>query len=1058
MKKILLATGVCVAALGGLVFVLPMAASSDALRTALSGQLSRISGADIALNGPIQFSVVPDFGILVEDFSYSALDGGLDITADRSVASVALWPLLTGQIQVTGIELRSPHILLGAGAQSKPDEIGAATDQNGDIFKVIAGYLENIAIDHITVTDGEVATLADGATTSLASDIDLRLSIPGLAAPASLNVAATLDGNRVELGTEIGSLRDLLGRQPAQFAISAKASEPLHPALADLTAKGSIQLADDGSYRIAGGEIDSIGQKMLLDLHYAPGDRPSVVARVKAGSLAYADFAPQTPEAPTEEPQAGTAIATPLDLSALKALDADIEVYAEAITVGEATARDVVLAARLESGKLITTLDSTDIAGGSLLASMALDANVVPTVSSGSVNLTSIDMAQLLALAGQDAPVRGALSSELQYAFKGMDASSIRNSLNLRGTASIAQGRVEVPQLASFAGSGAGVVDALTARVRIEDILKPMAVSGSARWNGEAVNFTSSLTATDFLWGETSTVAVAVEAQPVNASFSGTITPSGKVSGKADIAAPSLTRALGWLGQSVGTPLGRLAFSGGVSVDGTNFALTDSRIQLDDIAASGGLSLAMGGKPTLTANLAVDTLDFGTLMGSGSAAPAAAASGPAPIDLSMLRLFNADIRLAANQLGYGKVQMGPATAALTVTDGVARLVVPQAGFYGGTATADITANGAGSVPAITLTAGMDGVQALGLLDSAAGFDKIEGRLKASVEVTGAGADTEAFARSLNGPVNVLVTDGAIRGIDVAGLVRNVRSLIGAGYAPDANARTEFSELSVPITITNGLARAEDIRVLGPFVRMSGAGTVDLASQTIDMRLDPRVVGSLDGQGGDFDVSGLGMPIMVTGPLSGPRIYPDLTSILADPNRALQALSELGGGVGDLAGTASGLLEGLGTNFGDQTGSVGTGLVNDAIGQMLGGQQPAAGTEGNGSLLNTVVGNALGQQFPGLLSPGQPQTQPPALTQPAPTAAPGTVPLPRPDPRGPAPVPTAPQVVPPAQHPAPQPAAPTPPAQQLFDLLVPQQPAPDGGNTDPLGGLFNQLGF
>src|SRR5690606_26133809 len=133
-----------------------------------------------------------------------------------------------------------------------------------------------------------------------------------------------------------------------------------------------------------------------------------------------------------------------------------------------------------------------------------------------------------------------------------------------------------------------------------------MAVSGSARWNGEQVNFTTSLTATDFLWGETGTVAVALEAQPVNASFSGTITPSGKVSGKADIAAPSLTRALGWLGQSVGTPLGRLAFSGDVSLDGTNFALTDSRIQLDDSAASGGLSLAMGGKPTLTANLAVD--------------------------------------------------------------------------------------------------------------------------------------------------------------------------------------------------------------------------------------------------------------------------------------------------------------------------------------------------------------------------------------------------------------------------------------------------------------------
>ncbi|WP_162783805.1 hypothetical protein [Devosia naphthalenivorans] len=51
----------------------------------------------------------------------------------------------------------------------------------------------------------------------------------------------------------------------------------------------------------------------------------------------------------------------------------------------------------------------------------------------------------------------------------------------------------------------------------------------------------------------------------------------------------------------------------------------------------------------------------------------------------------------------------------------------------------MTANGAGDVPAIELATGLDGVQALPLLSAAAGFDRIEGGLKASVQVSGSGA-------------------------------------------------------------------------------------------------------------------------------------------------------------------------------------------------------------------------------------------------------------------------------------------------------------------------------
>ena len=313
----------------------------------------------------------------------------------------------------------------------------------------------------------------------------------------------------------------------------------------------------------------------------------------------------------------------------MRNIDADIELRADALQAGEAIARDVVIGAKLQNGQLDTSVSSGQIAGGSLTASMLMDVNADIPQASGSLNLSSIDIESLMSLAGQAAPATGNLSSQLQYAFRGADVETIRNSVNLRGEVSIAEGRIDVPQLEGVVGQGAGVVDALNATAQIEDVRQPLSLSGTAQWNGEAVSFATSLALSDLLWGQPGGVAVDFKSQPLNANFSGTVSPDGGVSGKADIAAASLSRALGWFGQNTGTPLGQFAFSGGISVGSTGLAMTDATIGLDDIHAKGSLSVMTAGKPKITAALSVDTLDFGKLTGGGGTGAAAASSGPA---------------------------------------------------------------------------------------------------------------------------------------------------------------------------------------------------------------------------------------------------------------------------------------------------------------------------------------------------------------------------------------------------------------------------------------------
>src|SRR5690606_27144323 len=96
--------------------------------------------------------------------------------------------------------------------------------------------------------------------------------------------------------------------------------------------------------------------------------------------------------------------------------------------------------------------------------------------ASGSLDLASIDIQRLMTLAGRQAPVSGRLSSDLHYAFIGLDAGAIRDSVNAKGSVTIEGGVVDVPQLADVAGSGAGRVEALDLKAQITDIDAPVAV------------------------------------------------------------------------------------------------------------------------------------------------------------------------------------------------------------------------------------------------------------------------------------------------------------------------------------------------------------------------------------------------------------------------------------------------------------------------------------------------------------------------------------------------------------------------------------------------------
>ena len=169
-------------------------------------------------------------------------------------------------------------------------------------------------------------------------------------------------------------------------------------------------------------------------------------------------------------------------------------------------------------------------------------------------------------------------------------------------------------------------------------------------------------------------------------------------------------------------------------------------------------------------------------------------------------------------------------------------------------------------------------------------------MTAKIDARGRGNSQRAIMSSLNGAMDLLFQDGEIRGVNVADMVRTLAASIINGWNESGSKATELSELSALFRMEGGRATTDNFRLVGPLVRVSGTGTVDIGAKTLQFKLDPKLVASLEGQGGAGKPAGFGVPVVVQGAWSSPRIYPEIAGILDNPDAAFGKLKDLGSGL------------------------------------------------------------------------------------------------------------------------------------------------------------------
>jgi AsmA protein len=371
---------------------------------------------------------------------------------------------------------------------------------------------------------------------------------------------------------------------------------------------------------------------------------------------------------------------------------------------------------------------------------------------------------------------------------------------------------------------------------------------------------------------------------------------------------------------------------------------------LGDGAFNGWASADLASKPLVKLDL-----DFQRLNVAMSHADAGAAAQPwsnASIDLTGLNYVDAQVRISAAELNIGEGHFAPAAIEATLASGALKAQISNLGAYDGSANGDVTIDASTSNPALALRADLTGVRALPLLRSLADFDKLDGKMQARISVRSSGLSQRAIMTNLAGTAFVVFQDGAIRGLNIAQMIRSLTSGTLSGWQESKEQATDLTQLSASFKIDKGQAQTTDLNLVGPLVRVTGVGTIDLVTKQIAIRVEPKLVMTTEGQGRASDPVGLGIPVMIDGPWTAPRIYPDMQGILDNPDAAYAKLKEMGKGLFGANGAGLGGLLGGGQGQGTAGGQSSGGNPPDPLSGRLG--------ETIGNLLQQGLSGGLGQ--------------------------------------------------------------------------------------------------
>jgi len=369
---------------------------------------------------------------------------------------------------------------------------------------------------------------------------------------------------------------------------------------------------------------------------------------------------------------------------------------------------------------------------------------------------------------------------------------------------------------------------------------------------------------------------------PVAVNVAGQSVALAKLTGSLDLAHPSMPM------KSVSLPI-----NGSLKVDALQqTAALELATQFDESKIATSVKVAKFAPLVLAFDLDVDKLNVDKYLPPkpATAAPAkeAAAGKEAPIDLSALKghTVNGAIRIGALQVSNLKLEK--INAKLALAGGKLDVAPLSLNLYEGSTSGSLSVNANGN--AVAIKQALVGVSINPLMKDLVAKDLLEGRGNVALDINTRGDTVTAMKKALAGNASLALKDGAIKGINLAQSLRDLKAKLGQAdstQASNANQKTDFSELTGSFKIANGVAHNDDLAMKSPFIRLGGAGDIDVGAGQMNYVAKATVVASGEGQGGKDlgDLKGLTVPVRLSGPFEALSYKIEFGAMLEDATKA-----------------------------------------------------------------------------------------------------------------------------------------------------------------------------
>jgi uncharacterized protein involved in outer membrane biogenesis len=216
VRKLLIGLAVLVVVIVAAAFVGPLFVPADSIKADIAREVAKATGRDLSIDGSLKFRILPAPGVSAKGVRLSnAADGSAPdmLRLKAAAVEVALFPLITGNIQISRVVLSEPDILLEKYADgtnnwtfepvpdAPSDTSGSdVTDSDSAGSQVPAVRLDNVVIE------GGTLVFQTPDSTERVEDINVSLGAASLKGPFRADGMVSARGFSIGVDAAIGEL------------------------------------------------------------------------------------------------------------------------------------------------------------------------------------------------------------------------------------------------------------------------------------------------------------------------------------------------------------------------------------------------------------------------------------------------------------------------------------------------------------------------------------------------------------------------------------------------------------------------------------------------------------------------------------------------------------------------------------------------------------------------------------------------------------------------------------------------------------------------------------